>query len=142
MIQRIQTIYLLISIILSSLLFFFPFQSNILFSEIKDITLNWKNHANSYLQLASILNAFLILLTIMTIFLYKKRKIQMKLCYSISILQIILLLLMLHGANQEQGLPTYKLPFIIPIINTIIIQMARFYIKKDEELVRSADRLR
>jgi len=143
MIQRIQSIYLLLILILSSLLFFFPFQTNIVgFSEIKDIQLSLLNTFNTYLFIASVINLIVIINTATTILMYKRRPLQILLCHIISVNIIVLTVFMYIGSRQIEGLPTYKLPYIIPILNIILAQLARYYIKKDEELVKSANRIR
>jgi hypothetical protein len=143
MIQRIQSIYLLLILILSSLLFFFPFQTNIIgFSEIKDIQLSLLNTSNTYLFIASVINLIVIINTATTILMYKRRPLQILLCHIISVDVIVLTVFMYIGSSQIEGLPTYKLPYIIPILNIILAQLARYYIKKDEELVKSANRIR
>jgi hypothetical protein len=143
MIQRIQSIYLLLILILSSLLFFFPFQTNIIgFSEIKDIQLSLLNTSNTYLFIASVINLIVIMNTATTILMYKRRPLQILLCHIISVDVIVLIVFMYIGSSQIEGLPTYKLPYIIPILNIILAQLARYYIKKDEELVKSANRIR
>jgi len=143
MIQRIQSIYLLLILILSSLLFFFPFQTNIVgFSEIKDIQLSLLNTSNTYLFIASVINLIVIINTATTILMYKRRPLQILLCHIISVNIIVLTVFMYIGSRQIEGLPTYKLPYIIPILNIILAQLARYYIKKDEELVKSANRIR
>ncbi len=143
MIQRIQSLYLLIHLILSALLFFFPFQTNIVnLSEIKDLQLTLTSSENTYLLLAAILNLIILVDTATIIFLYKNRKLQMFLCHYLTAMNIVLLILMYFGANQVEGLPTYKLPFIIPVLNIVLSQLARYFIHKDEELVSSANRIR
>ncbi|MCX8143560.1 MAG: DUF4293 domain-containing protein [Bacteroidia bacterium] len=143
MIQRIQSIYLLLILILSSLLFFFPFQTNIIgFSEIKDIQLSLLDTSNTYLFIASVINLIVIINTATTILMYKRRPLQILLCHIISVNIIVLTVFMYIGSSQIEGLPTYKLPYIIPILNIILAQLARYYIKKDEELVKSANRIR
>ena len=143
MIQRIQSIYLLLIVILSTLLFFFPFQTNIIgFSEIKDIQLSLLDTTNTYLFIASIFNLIVIISAATTILMYKRRPLQILLCHIISVDIIVLTVLMYIGSSEIEGLPTYKLPYIIPILNIILAQLARYYIKKDEELVKSANRIR
>jgi len=130
-------------LILSSLLFFFPFQTNIIgFSEIKDIQLSLLNTSNTYLFIASVINLIVIVDTVVTILMYKRRPLQILLCHIISVNIIVLTVFMYIGSSQIEGLPTYKLPYIIPILNIILAQLARYYIKKDEELVKSANRIR
>ncbi|GAB4209697.1 MAG: hypothetical protein Fur0023_22030 [Bacteroidia bacterium] len=143
MIQRIQSLYLLIISILSVLLIFFPFQYNIIqVSHIEHLRLNIIFAQNLYLIIASILNLIICLDALTIIFLYKNRKLQMILCHYLTAMNLILLLLMYYGAKQIEGIPVYQLPFVIPILNIILSQLARHYIKKDDDLVKSADRIR
>ncbi len=143
MIQRIQSLYLLIHMILSALLFFFPFQVNIVdLSKIKDLQLSLIKFENTHLFLAAIFNLITLVDAGVIIFLYKNRKVQMLLCHYLTAMNIVLLGLMYFGANQIEGLPTYKLPFIIPVLNIVLSQLARYFIHKDEELLRSANRIR
>lgn len=143
MIQRIQSIYLFIIVILSISLFIFPFQVNIAnFSTIIPIKLSFIENLNTMLWVSAILNIIIIVSTAFNIFSYKNRPLQMKLCNLSLILSIILLISMYYGASQIEGIPTYRLPFIFPVLNTILSLLARYYIHKDEELVKSADRIR
>lgn len=143
MIQRIQSIYLLLVGILSSLLFFFPFQKNIVgLSEIKAIQLGLMESENNLLLIASILNLIILVDSITAIFFFKNRRLQMILCLYLMAMNIALLGLMYFGSAQIDGIPTYQLPFIIPVINIILSIFAYKNIKRDEELVKSADRIR
>ncbi|RME15132.1 MAG: DUF4293 family protein [Bacteroidetes bacterium] len=143
MIQRIQSLYLLIISILSSLLIFFSFQYNIIeMSHIEHLRLNIISAQNKYLLIASVLNLVISVDALTILFLYKNRKLQMTLCHYLTGMNLILISLMYYGAKQINGIPVYQLPFIIPIINIILSQLARYYIKKDDDLIKSADRIR
>lgn len=143
MIQRIQSIYLFLISILSIMLYFFPYQTNIIgLSEIKHVQLSFLNSDSILVFIASIFNLIVIIEAFVIIFLYKNRNVQMMLCHYLSLVNIIVLILMYYGALQIEGLPTYKLPYIIPVINIILSQLARYFIKKDEELVKSSSRIR
>lgn len=142
MIQRIQSIFLLLIALFSSLLFFLPYQENIADLKIIPIQLSLTNHHNTTLLIASIINAITIIGSITILFLYKNRKRQMLLCLYLSAMQIVLVGLMYRYANETEGLPVYKLPFVFPVLNFILSLLARHSIKKDEELVKSADRIR
>jgi hypothetical protein len=142
MIQRIQTVYLFLITILSTLLFFFPFQQNIVDLKIISLKLDILNSTNTLLFIASLINLIILIDSFTIIFLYKNRKLQMKMCIYLAIMNLICLALMYLGGTKSEGIPIYKLPFIIPVINIILSILAFRYIKKDEELVRSADRIR
>ena len=136
MIQRIQTIYLLISAIISGgLIFIFHLWTN-----ENDVPVFAKDNM-TYLLL------FLgsALLSIISIFKYKKRQTQFVLGRLNIILNFILLglfvylLLISPGESQvsEKGVGIF-----IPIFSIVFLVLANKAIKKDEDLVKSVDRLR
>jgi len=144
MLQRIQTLYLLISSTLSGgLIFLFSFWKNIegeaiflldLFNET-----DWK--------LSSLLIVFVLsaILSLISIFKYKNRKQQiginrLNIVVNFYLLGIIVYyLLMLPGESQisEKGIGVF-----IPIIAIVLLALANKSILKDENLVKSVDRLR
>jgi hypothetical protein len=87
-----------------------------------------------------------ILIDVVTIILYKKRMLQIKLC----ILNIVLLLGLqgllyyyISVTSHQLGFnPTYSLIFIFPTISAILTYLALRGVAKDEKLIRSMDRLR
>lgn len=136
MIQRIQTIYLLISAIISGgLIFVFHLWTN-----ENDAPVFAKDNP-TYLLL------FLgsALLSLISIFKYKKRQAQFVLGRLNIILNFILLglfvylLLISSGESQisEKGVGIF-----IPIFSIVFLVLANKAIKKDEDLVKSVDRLR
>ncbi len=137
MIQRIQSIFLLVVIVCGACLLIFPFVNYEGFPPLflrnpMDIT-----PIGNYL---SILTAFLCL------FMYKNRKLQIKLCYAIIFFNACLFLTILFLTNQlydhDFEKKTFLFPSYLPLLAIIAAFIASRYIKKDEELVRSADRIR
>ena len=129
MIQRIQTLYILIVIILS----FLMLKLTIDFSN--DIKLN---------SLVKTDNVFYIIpfIGILTLFLYKKRVIQSKMC--LIMLGINVLVLISYGLKIYEGNSSFINLVLIAcsIIECILLFVARKAIIKDENLVRSIDRIR
>ena len=129
MIQRIQTLYILIVIILS----FLMLKLTIDFSN--DIKLN---------SLVKTDNVFYIIpfIGILTLFLYKKRVIQSKMC--LIMLGINVLLLISYVLKIYEGNSSFINLVLIAcsIIECILLFVARKAINKDENLVRSIDRIR
>jgi hypothetical protein len=119
MIQRIQTLWLLIVVVLAVLLFFYP-------------------ATESYPCLLSGASASAALLAFITIFLYKKRKVQIGLSYVL----FILLLAYLVFVFVITDVADYSWYLLIPFVATDFPILAIQAIKKDEQLVRSLDRLR
>ena len=138
MLQRIQTIYLLLVTGLTVMMYFFPF-----------FNISCKIHGENIVPYFTISVA--LLTTLITIFLYKNRKLQIKL----SILNIFFLLLtyaetffiayykpMGDGTRGDFCLTFPDFGAILPIVSIIFIFLAIKSIKKDEKLINSADRLR
>ena len=134
MLQRIQTIYLLFVFIIQFLVFFF-LPDRLLYSGVS-IEVN-----KSYILLIS--NLLLIVVPFWNIFQFRKRKQQF-------VVNRVLLLITLgtlfnqcvgyFNANNDE---THQLLVCITSIFTIIfLSLANKAIKRDEDLIRSADRLR
>lgn len=151
MLQRIQTIYLFISVLILSLILFFPvFKFNsgeYVFNSIsiEQISDNKTIEVVSTLPVL-ILSIIINLVTLFTIFLFKKRNLQMKFSI-ISILLIIGLYILIavyrfFVIDFDITTTSYSFTLIIPIISLILIFLAYKGIKKDEELVKSVDRIR
>lgn len=152
MIQRIQSVYLLIAVATSLIALYLPFVH--ISSPIDEILL----HAFHYTDIdgvaltdfgntASIGILFIVsaLFSIYAIFLYKKRTIQMRVCVYNALINIgalVQIFLYSRYASQEGVNIQIKSGSIIPLITTIILMMALWSIRKDEKLVKSLDRLR
>ena len=136
MLQRIQTVYLLIAAAISAgLIFVFN-----LWTTNADLLFYAKDNV-VYLSLF-LLSA---VLSLVSIFNYKNRKFQFVLGRLNIILNFILLgffvyqLLMPPGESHisEKGVGIF-----IPILSIVLLVLANKAIKKDEDLVKSVDRLR
>ena len=154
MIQRIQTVYLLIAEILIGALFFVPFaeiagkEGSIYRSDIKGIYLEGVQKSEiiySSLPLV-LLWAVSLILILVTILLYKNRILQMR----ISTINIFILLglggliyyYVWSGAKLLMGVYSLTIYLVFPVIAAILIYLAIRAISKDELLVRSIDRIR
>jgi hypothetical protein len=138
MLQRLQTIYLLIVSLLTALLFFFPFCRLVFTGE---------EHLSEWLSplFFSPLVILSFLLSLGSIFLYKSRSLQIKSSY-INIIIFIAMYAMAYWnySTLPERFDFWNLQFavVIPLINIILTLLAIRHIKKDEKLVRSLDRLR
>lgn len=144
MIQRIQTIYLLCAAIFSGgLIFVFN-----LWTENSGKVISAPDLINeSSLLLKTIFLAYLIsaLLSVIAIFLFKNRQLQFVLgrlnmlvnFYLLGVLIYVSLTVSGETAVSEKGIGMF-----IPVIVVVLLVMANKAIKKDEDLVKSADRLR
>jgi membrane protease YdiL (CAAX protease family) len=146
MIQRVQSIFLAIALIMCLLLFYFP-----VYRFINDASGNPELTATDYRilgknALLTILNAIVATLTFISIFLFKNRNIQVRIVNLALLLTAVLTGLLFFVADTLSGGMNQRVEFIagsyLPIITMICLFIAVRFIKRDEELVRSADRLR
>lgn len=154
MIQRKQTVYLLFSAIAISLMFIFPFAEGFtndgylfVFSlnGIDSINSIPENLKINTIPLIILLVAILIL-TIVSIFYFKNRLTQIRIVIFCILLIIGLGFIDWFYIKQFSKLITenltIKFPVILPAISAILSYLAIKAIRKDEKLVRSADRIR
>ncbi|HDZ13899.1 hypothetical protein LCGC14_0721630 [marine sediment metagenome] len=136
MIQRIQTVYLFFVMLVSGIL---PFWVN-LWSDPDGNIIFAKNDI-------LISSAFYIsaLLALVAIVIYKKRKNQFVLNRLNMILNLFLLGFFVYRSLNLSGgtLVSEKgIGMLIPVISIVLLVLANRAIKKDEDLVKSVDRLR
>lgn len=131
MIQRIQTIYLLIASIAFALLSFkIPFWS------LNDEFMYAQNDNKVYLLLIT-----LFVFSLIGIFLFKKRTVQMKLL-RLSILIEFVVVVRLFLTYRELNTPLDAKVFFLLMSAFVALLLAYRGVKKDENLVRSVDRIR
>lgn len=171
MIQRIQTLWLALIVVLCIANFFFPLA--IFNINVKDIPENAvykliptssSFYQNSPAWTAMIFNLIVCLLSVVTIFLYKNRVLQMKIlafAFLACVVEVALLFFYqidaglkeivsslykgtpeLIQSNIEASKTTYALGSYFPIFEVIFFIFARNAIRKDEMRVRASDRLR
>ena len=153
MIQRIQTIYLLIALAFGVSMFFAP---QITFMADMEYVLNFKGinpveaseTAKSVPSVAlTILLALTPLVTLASIFLFKKRMVQIRLCAAnIGLLIGVTALSYYFGTVGMKELNattlSYNITMVFPIAGAILSFLALRAIAKDEALVKSMDRIR
>ncbi len=149
MIQRIQSLYLLLATACYTSLFFFPFASYLQAEQKLDLSVlglmeNGLPLERTLILLAGVL--LLIALTFSIIFMFKKRMLQSKLTAISLLLNIGLIGGMFfysdHFAESLSARAEYSTGAYIAIIPLIFLVLANRAIRKDELKVRSADRLR
>ena len=136
MIQRIQSIYLLLIVLINSILPFFVD----LWVSVSGEKINVQNNVLFLsLFIASAVLAFV------CIFLFKNRKNQ----FVINRLNIILNLFLLGffvyrslNLSGETEVSEKGIGMLIPIVSIVFLVIANRAIKRDEDLVKSVDRLR
>ena len=139
MIQRIQTIYLLLATIAGVALIFIPFGIDTSAGNATNAVLLVKNMLTDLIAVSAVA-----VVSFISIFLFKNRQAQMKLVLLAILLSLGLIALFAYGLTTHVGWPNYgfKLGAILPLFMLIFNILAYAGIKSDENLVRSMDRLR
>ncbi|WP_417871709.1 DUF4293 domain-containing protein [Winogradskyella sp.] len=136
MIQRIQTLYLFLSVVISAgLIFVFHLWTNT--EDVKVFA------ANDYLYLGLFLASAL--LSLIAIFSFKNRKSQFVMGRLNIILNFILLGIFVYQSlniSGETNVSEKGIGIFLPIFSIVCLVLANKAIKKDEDLVKSVDRLR
>ena len=129
MLQRIQSVFLFISSVITPIMIFFV---PIFESESKEMFASDFLWAKVFLFIST-------LLSLISITLYKNRKKQILLC-SFSRTQItIALILLLFMYKKQMNVKIELLLFAIPYL---LLILSSYFIKKDDKLVKSSDRIR
>ena len=129
MIQRIQSLYLLLVISLSSVMLYLSLD----FSFEKEFNSWFEEYCGFY---------SIPLLGILSLFLYSRRKIQSMLCFVLILFNLIVI--QLYGLKVFEGNTNTIVLVLVgsSVLNSILLFLARRAIDKDEKLVRSIDRIR
>ncbi|SDS18064.1 protein of unknown function [Gillisia sp. Hel1_33_143] len=136
MLQRIQSVYLLIAALLSGVLIFF-------------VSL-WSNEAGEPTYVEDVMLALGVflgsaILSFITIFLFNNRKLQFILGRINIILNFFLLGVFVYWSLTVPGemeISEKGIGMFIPILSIVFLVLANKAIQKDEDLVKSVDRLR
>ncbi len=155
MIQRIQSIYLLMAAVLTGSLFFLNMAE---MANMEDLfRLNWQGifqvEADGNMQMMipgwalSILTIAATAMSLITLFLYKKRMIQIRLCaLNMGLLLGLSGMMYYLGKSGAKELGATELSFswalVLPLIAIVFTYLALRSIGKDEALVRSLNRIR
>lgn len=151
MIQRIQTLLLLFSAIIMGGYIFSPvikIDGGVVHSMIKahDLALNINFPIiGHYFVFVCLVSALITIgLNLVTIFLFKYRKLQIVLCW-LSIVPALFTFCYTYYRMTTTEMIQDQLFYygnISPIVAVVLIFTAMYYIRRDEELVKSVDRLR
>ncbi|KFF05496.1 DUF4293 domain-containing protein [Flavobacterium reichenbachii] len=136
MIQRIQTVYLFFTFVVTGVLMFF-------------IPLWTSNTGKPFYfmqdQFYTILLGLSTMLSVISIITFKKRQNQFVMNRLNIILNLILLGLFVYRSLNLSGETTVSekgIGMFLPIVAIVLLVLANKAIKKDEDLVKSVDRLR
>ena len=135
MIQRQQSLWLLLSTISAFFSFKLPFYTG----QLKDGKYDELDGGSNFFLVA--LTGISLVLSLITIFSYKDRKLQLKLAIGGAILSVLILIIYFTNMrNYEKGSIAFSCLFVFAMIAGYI--MAARGIWKDEKLVKSLDKLR
>ena len=150
MIQRIQTLLLLEVLFLSVSLLFVPsffIVANGTNTPVSLLPLSTDQYLSSMGHFGAIaINLFASVLSLFTIFQFKKRELQVKLCYVLVVFFVVLILMLAFCPYlidpEKLEIKKNTFAFIILIICIVSSFIASRFIKRDIELIKSADRIR
>ncbi len=145
MIQRIQTVWLLLAAVANALLFHFAYYKAIFMANGAERIeyLRATNHVPSLLVLVVV-----VLLPLVAIFSFKNRKRQNRMAVLSMVANIgFHALMIMRVSNIKNGttIPAdgaYQIGFFFPTVAILFLFLAIKGIKKDEKLIKSLDRLR
>jgi len=156
MIQRIQTVFLVIALVAVVLAFFYPLAS--FWSENFSLRLSLTGIEKIHDQSGSVqvntiplvaLNSIAGLLILISVFLFKNRIIQIRMVRFSIFADIILLILLfffyipqLEEATASSAEYLSEPGIYFPLVALVFLTLAIRFIIRDEKLVRSADRIR
>lgn len=144
MLQRIQTVYLILASIFSGGLIFIL---NLWVTSVGDkfFVFDAFNTNSVLLKVQAVLFILSSLFTFLAIFQFKKRQLQFVLGRISILINFILLGILVYFAQNLSGemqISEKGIGLLIPILSIVLVVMANKAIKRDEELVKSVDRLR
>ncbi len=136
MLQRIQTVYLFIAALLSGGLIF--------------LVSLWETGTGEPVYVEDVLVALALfvgsaVLSLITIFLFKNRKLQFVLGRLNILLNFFLLGIFVYWSLTipgEMDISEKGIGMFVPVLSIVFLVLANKAIKKDEDLVKSVDRLR
>lgn len=146
MIQRRQTIFMLLTAIISALLFFMPLASFEADGNVMKFTIFGIQNPIESIPLSTtytwplVVSAVLMtIVPIYTIFRFKKRELQVKLCRLVMLFNVVFIGLVFLYYKLDVA---YFIGMALPLVNIVLEILAVRGIKKDIELLKSVDRLR
>ena len=138
MIQRIQSIWLLLVAIFAAVTFRFPFYTGERLIDNMATTFDLDARTTIWLSIITVLTGAV---AFVNIFLFDNRKLQLKLCYLGIFLSVLLIVMyFLEISNFSKGRIALWCLFHFAILGCYILATRAIW--KDEKLIKSMDRLR
>ncbi len=151
MIQRIQTLYLLVASVLLTCLLVLPLGSLVAGTSLWNVFLiggQIPQAAPRGLMIAlAVLYGLLAFTGVLVIFMYKNRKRQlawitgMLMALILSIILLLIFLYRLH-ATSPAAVMSYHADLVFPLVAMVLLIMARKAIIKDQDIIDSLNRIR
>jgi magnesium-transporting ATPase (P-type) len=156
MIQRIQSLFLFLSFIACILCFIFPIATfwseegsyEMFITGLNPLFPGEASFSINTLPL-SLIAGITAILSLLTIFLYKKRMLQMKIIrFGIMLCIVLVLLILFFYVPEIEELTKVEADYLsetgiyFPLAALILLLLANRFIRKDEKMIRAADRLR
>ncbi|CAN5355969.1 hypothetical protein BH09BAC2_BH09BAC2_21490 [soil metagenome] len=135
MIQRIQTVWILLAAVLVFLTLNFPFY----IGQLPDLTMHEVKPADNVMMQICVFGLTILLLVI--IFLFKNRIIQFRLCMFAIFIECINIFLNIHEGNKLLN-GNFTIWSGLHILIMLFIILGSIGIYKDEKLVKESNRLR
>ncbi|MGF1638483.1 MAG: DUF4293 domain-containing protein [Cyclobacteriaceae bacterium] len=162
MIQRVQTIFMFLVAVAMILMIFFPLWEKVAVDQSEKMEMystslmhyqvspegNMELFDTKNIMYIALIAGVVALLSLYNIFQYRNRQLQMKigtLCAFLIMAALAITAIKILGAErlfdpEQKG--TYNLGFFAPALALILNSFAVRFIKKDEKLVKSVDRIR
>ncbi|HMZ47025.1 MAG TPA: DUF4293 family protein [Chitinophagaceae bacterium] len=138
MLQRIQSVWLLIAALLSFATLQFSFFGG---NKVENGISTFINYTAKENLLVLILTVAVAVAALVSVFLYKDRRQQIKIIIATLLVNILTIVLLYFNTKKfESG--TIALTSVVYFAVPVFLVMALLAIRKDEKLVKSADRLR
>lgn len=138
MIQRIQTIWLLLAAIFAAVTFRFPFYTGDWLKDAIQSPIDLNARTTIWLSILTVLSGAI---AFVNMFLFDNRKLQLKLCYlGIFVTVMLLVVYFLEMVNFTGGTISLWCLFYFGILAFFILAARGIW--KDEKLIKSMDRLR
>jgi len=134
MIQRKQSIFLFLAGLIGAV--------SAWFANLWKVATQWiQPDDNAVTLILFLLSAFI---SIVVIFLFKNRKLQMKLNKANIVLNVLLIGYLVYGLSKLPGeFGSEKgIGLLIPFLSIVLLLLANRFINQDEKLVKSVDRFR
>lgn len=138
MIQRQQSLWLLLSAVCAFLSFQLPFFTGSRIVDNLPMTQDLDGASNFFFI---VVTGAILILSIITIFMFKDRKLQLRLCFvGIALSVLLIVLYFVEMRKFQSGSVSLSCLFVFAILVGWIL--AARGIRKDEKLVKSLDKLR